>query len=123
MKIYRIAFESPELKQLEISLEQQYPGLSLSVFENEYKIYIQEIKVPHEMQNIGIGTATIKKIQEYATKVGKPVVLHPQPYPRKKKKLYDFYKNLGFVDNKGRKKDYRLSEPFANTMYWRPSKP
>lgn len=122
MKIYRIAFESPELEQLNKALEAQYPGLSLSVYENEYKVYISEIRLKPEMQNQGIGTAVIKRLQEYATKIGKPVVLHPQADPRKKQKLDDFYKNLGFVDNKGRKTDYRLTEPFARTMFWRPPK-
>lgn len=122
MKIWKIAFEYPELEQLNKSLELQYPGLSLSVYENENKVYVQEIRLPPDMQNQGIGTIIMKNIQEYATKVGKPVVLHPQPDPRKKKKLFDFYGDLGFVHNKGRKTDYRLTEPFARTMVWRPPK-
>jgi len=122
VKIYKIAFESPELRQLNEALEKEYPGLSLFVWENELKVYVSEIRLKPEMQNQGIGTAVMRRIQEYATKVGKPVVLHPQPDSRKKEKLTNFYKNLGFIDNKGRKTDYRLTEPFARTMYWRPPK-
>ena len=117
---YKTALESPELKKLCDDMEEQYRGLSLFAFEDNNKVYINEIRLPKEMQNQGIGSLVIRKIQEYAQKVGKPVVLHPQPDPRKKKKLYDFYKDLDFVHNKGRNRDYRISEPFANTMYWRP---
>lgn len=122
MKIYRLSFESKELKELCDLLESQYPGLSLSVYENDYKVYVSHIRIPPEIQNQGIGTAVMKKVQEYAMGVNKPVVLHPQADSRKKKKLHDFYRGLGFVDNKGRKMDFRLSEPFAKTMYWRPPK-
>ena len=52
--------------------------------------------------------------------MGKPIVLRPEPEPRKKKALMDFYKNLGFVANKGRKTDYTLSSPFSLTLYWKP---
>lgn len=121
MKIYRIANDSDELKLLNDNLESQYPGLALFAYENEYRVYVSEIRLPPDMQNKGIGTAVMKKLQEYATKVNKPLVLHPQADPRKKKKLNDFYKGLGFVDNKGRKKNWQISEPFAKTMYWKPN--
>lgn len=120
MKIYRIANQSNELKALCDSLEQQYNGLSLFVYQTDYKIYVSEIRLQKEMQNQGIGTKVMNSIKEYAKKVGLPVVLHPQADPGKKKKLNEFYKDLGFVDNKGRKRDFSISEPMAKTMYWRP---
>ena len=75
MKIWKIAFHSPELDQLEKDLENQYPGLTLSVYENEYKVYIQEIRLPENMQNQGIGHILVKAIQDYAKKVNKPILI------------------------------------------------
>jgi len=118
--MYRIAHLPPELEKLCDFFEAKYPGLSLAVYENEFRVYIQEIRFPPDMQSQGFGTEVVEKVKEYATKVGKPISLHPEPEPRKKKKLFDFYKDRGFVHNKGRKTDYRLTEPFARTMYWKP---
>lgn len=110
-----------ELRNLELQLESKYPGLDLCLWLT-YGDYIEvaAIKVPPEMQNKGIGHSVMEVIKDKAREWGVPVVLSPEPSPRKKKKLMDFYKDLGFVPNKGRNKNYQLSSPFAPTMYWRP---
>jgi len=112
-----------ELKILENELESQFPGLDLSMWFYQHGPYIEvaAIKMPTEMQNQGIGHKVMQAIKNKAQEWGIPVVLSPEPAPRKKKKLMNFYKDLGFVPNKGRNKDYRLSIPFAPTMYWRPN--
>ena len=113
-----------ELQNLRNSLKSKYPGLELDVWERQSDgvVEIAHIIVPKDMRSGGIGTAVIKEIQEYAKSLGKPIVLSPSPEKRKKKSLDDFYKNLGFVTNKGRKMDYQLSTPFSRTMYWKPKK-
>jgi len=131
MKIYRIAQDFSNNAELEKSnqelqliikdFEVKYPGIELWVFENEFKIHISELRVPLEMRHQGIGSEIIKKIKEFAAQRGKPLTLAPQPEYGYKKKLDDFYRGHGFVPNKGRKKDYRISDPFARTMYWKPS--
>jgi GNAT superfamily N-acetyltransferase len=130
MKIYRISQEfsiDPEIEQANRELrsiikdfEQMYPGLDLWAYETEFKIQVDSIKLPKELRRQGLGSEIMKALQDFATKRGKPIVLHPEPERGYKKKLDDFYKGHGFVDNKGRNRDYQISSPFGRTMYWRP---
>lgn len=110
--------EFDDLNDLLDQLRQEYPGLRIDAFESARLIELTGIEV--EKKGQGTGTKVIKALQEYARRVGKPIVLRPQSEPRKKAALFKFYKSLGFVVNKGRKKDYTLSSPFALTMYWKP---
>jgi GNAT superfamily N-acetyltransferase len=119
MNWYKISSSSPELKEIVDKFKTQYPGLDLFVWENNEKIQLDTIVVPPDMRNKGTGTTVIKELQQYARKVGKPIVLSPAPFKGKKKKLDNFYRKLDFVPNKGRNIDYTLTSPFAKTMYWK----
>jgi len=132
MRIYRIVEGYSEEQRAELAegnrlltelmnqLESKYSGLELFVSESINKIHIHELRVPLEMRHQGIGGAVIRAIQDFAITRGKPVTLAPQAERGYKKKLDNFYKGHGFVNNKGRNMDYSISEPFARTMYWRP---
>ena len=48
------------------------------------------------------------------------IVVMPEAERGRKSDLERFYRNLGFVRNRGRNMDYTLSSPLAGTMYWRP---
>lgn len=117
---FKLFLESGELESIVNSLKQQYPVEDLFAFENDYKIELSSIKIKSDARSQGHGTAIIKKLQEYAKKVNKPIVLHPEPESRKKAALHNFYKNLGFKPNKGRRMDYRLSGLGQNNWIWRP---
>lgn len=106
------------LSSLIDNIKKQYPGIHIEVYENPQKINLSSIIVPQKNQ--GIGTKVVNMIKDYAKKVRKPIVLIPDAEKGKKQALDRFYKNLGFVANKGRKVDYSLSSPFAKTMYWKP---
>jgi len=113
--------DNEELQQLVRDLKAQYPQLKdLWAWETDQMIELANITVHKEHRDEGIGSTVIRAIQEYATRANKPVVVRPEPEPRKKAALKRFYRNLGFVENKGRHKDYTLSTIFATTMYWRP---
>lgn len=108
------------LQNLVAAIKQQHPTIDLFAWENNDKISLDTIKIPKELQNQGIGTDIVTKIQKYAQKVGKPVVLSPSADKGKKEALNRFYNNLGFTKNKGRKIDFTLSSPTAPTSYWKP---
>jgi len=97
-----------------------YPDVRIFAHEGKNNIKITSLFVPKEQRGKGIGTDIIKKIKEYAQKVNKAVSLQPAPEKGYKAKLTKFYKDLGFVQNKGRNKDFELSHPFGPTMYWKP---
>lgn len=110
------------VRALEHHLESEFPQLEdLDLYaKQEDVIYVGSIRVKKEFRGQGIGSKVMMKIIEFADKNKLIIVLHPEPEPRYKEKLLRFYSNLGFVKNKGRHMDYRLSEPFGLTMVRRP---
>ena len=113
-----------DLKELELELKRKYPqleNLSLTL-RSSSNIHIESIKVKKEYRGQKIGAEVIKKICQFADDHGKYITLHPAPQPRYKKKLYDFYKNLGFRFNLGRKMLHQYSHPFHITMIRDPKK-
>jgi GNAT superfamily N-acetyltransferase len=111
-----------EFHALMQALKEKYPGVELFAWEHDNKIYFSEIRVPKEQRNQGIGSEIMRVVQKYAQSVGKPIVLSPESSRGKKGALERFYKNLDFVHNRGRHKDYSLSNFGGPTMLWRPSK-
>lgn len=96
-----------------------YPFVKIWAFESKDRVELQQIEISPEHRGSGVGTEIMEMLKSYAKSVGKPIVLRPEPDRGKKAALERFYKRLGFVDNAGRNKDYTLSAPFSNTMYWR----
>lgn len=117
---FRKWLESSGIESVLSGMVEKYPGVKLTAYESKEKIELMEIVVPENMRGRGIGTEIIRTIQNYASMVGKPVVLRPEADRGHKGDLYRFYRKLGFVPNKGRNMDYSLSSPTSRTMYWRP---
>ena len=112
-----------ELQILTRNLEAQYPGLDLYTFVSKQGyVELSQLNVPKEQRNQGIGHIVVQTIKDFAQKIGFPVVLRPEAEARKKSKLDNFYKDLGFIHNKGRNRDYTLDTPFASSMFWKPEK-
>ena len=109
-----------EFNQLMQDLKAKYPGVELFAWEKDDRIYLSEIRVPKVSRGQGIGTNVILALQVYAQRVDKPIVLSPEPEKGKKGALDRFYRGLGFVHNRGRHRDYRLSTFGGPTMIWRP---
>ena len=121
MNWYIIAQYHDDIKQLEHSLEAKYPGLDLELWEsNNGWIELAVIELPKDMRNFGYGTEIVNAVKAYAAQKGLPVILHPNSEKGKKEALEKFYRNLGFVFNRGRNTDFQLSHPFSPTMYWKP---
>jgi len=94
-------------------------GVKLLASESSDSITINNITVPTENRNSGVGTKAMKIILDYADSAGKKVLLTPSSdFGGNKARLISFYKRLGFIENKGANKDYAISE----TMYREPSK-
>ena len=77
-------------------------------------ITVSKIIVPEDARNSGTGTKAMKILTDYADKNNHTIALTPSSdFGGNKNKLIEFYKRFGFVLNKGRNKDYEISE----TMY------
>jgi hypothetical protein len=73
-------------------------------------IKLHNFEVPKEKRGQGIGTWALKNLTKGADKSGKRIVLTAVPEKGKKAKLDKFYKSFGFVPNKGRNKDFSISD-------------
>lgn len=117
---FRTWLESSALEALISDIVARHPGLRMEAYEGREKIELMSIEVPEDSRGAGTGTEAIRRLQDYARSVGKPIVLRPEASRGRKGDLDRFYKNLGFVHNRGRNTDFVLSSPTSRTMYWRP---
>jgi GNAT superfamily N-acetyltransferase len=97
-------------------------GVDLSIYEsrsNPNKLTLSKIEVPKSERNSGIGTDVMNDLTNFADTQGKTITLSPSKDfgATSVNRLKEFYKRFGFVENKGRNKDYSISE----TMYRLPS--
>jgi len=108
--IYSI-MESSESKKIEKFAKNLGADLILIDSNN---IELSKIVVPKEARGTGIGSKIMKEIIKYADSVNKIVTLTPsKDFGGSVPKLIKFYKSFGFVENKGKNKDYEISD----TMY------
>jgi GNAT superfamily N-acetyltransferase len=100
-------------------LQATYPDVKLDVMDSRGRINVSRIVLPKEQRGQGTGTKIMQQLAEHADATGKILTLTPAAdfggsVPRLKK----FYKALGFVENKGKNKDYEISE----SMYRLPTR-
>jgi GNAT superfamily N-acetyltransferase len=69
-------------------------------------IRLNNIWLPPEKRNKGIGGRIMKGLTKYADKQGKGITLNQAPEKGKKAKLAKFYKSHGFESNRGRNRDF-----------------
>ena len=111
-----------KVKQLEHNLEVEFPQLeSLNLYvQSNGTLHLSSIRIKQEFRRQGLGREIISRIKKFADDNKLIITLAPEAEPRYKERLSKFYKDLGFIYNQGRKKDYRISIPFAKSMYRRP---
>jgi GNAT superfamily N-acetyltransferase len=92
-------------------------GVKITVNEKGDKITLDKIIVPDDQRDTGVGTAVMNQLNQYADSTGKTISLTPSAdFGGNKKRLIGFYKRFGFVENKGKNKDFEISE----SMYREP---
>jgi len=115
-------------KNAQVSLEAPFvqkwraQGVQLHVTENPQSLILNSIIVPKEGRKQGVGTQIMNELISYADQVGKRVELSPgvkDSYQgtTSRGRLVNFYKRFGFKENKGRNKDYSMS----NSMFREPN--
>ena len=79
--------------------------------EKELKKLKEKLDIIAKEKNSGEGTKLMKDICEYADKTKKIIILSPSDeFGGNKKRLIEFYKRFGFVENKGKNKDFEIFE-------------
>jgi len=94
-------------------LEERY-GVQLDLTGNLDKgdITLSRIVVPEDKRNTGVGTKVMEEIIKYADANGLKITLTPSTDfgGQSVKRLTDFYKKFGFVENKGDNKDFKIKD-------------
>jgi hypothetical protein len=86
-------------------------GIDHFVSERNGVITLAKIVVPADEREDGKGTAALQQLVEYADQTGQKIALTPSAdFGGNKKRLTEFYKRLGFVENKGKNADHEVSE-------------
>lgn len=75
-------------------------------------ITLSRIVVPKENRGKGLGSVAVKELTDYADRNNKTIVLTPSTDfgASSVSRLNKFYKSFGFIDNKGRNKDFTISD-------------
>jgi len=93
------------------SLVAKYPNVGLDIFESPKAIDLSRIVVPKEMRSQGLGSSVMQDLIDYADQTGKQVRLSPSSdFGGSPTRLKKFYKEFGFVENRGRNKDFSTRE-------------
>jgi hypothetical protein len=111
--------EPVELSKILADLKQKFPDMNLAVFESKGKISVNRIQFPKEQQGQGNGSVVMATLTEYADATGQVITLTPSSdFGGTKSRVVSFNKRFGFVENKGKNKDFAISD----TMYRLPKK-
>lgn len=96
----------------------RYPGVVVDLFAATHGgLHLSKIEIPKDKRKLGMATEILKGIAALADKNRLVVSLSPtNEFGTPKTVLVEFYKRFGFVFNRGRNKDFRVSE----TMYREP---
>jgi GNAT superfamily N-acetyltransferase len=96
---------------IENALIKKYPNVDLDIYETDKGLTLSKIVLPKEDRNKGIGSKILEDLIAYADKNNLTVGVTPDStFGGNKNKLKSFYKKFGFLDNKGRNKDFTFRE-------------
>ena len=114
--ISKSAIDIPVAKPLEqIVKDAEQANVKLDVYEKNGIVNLSRIVVPKEQRKSGIGSQIMNDLASYADVNNAKITLSPSTDfgGTSVARLKDFYKKFGFVENKGKNKDFSISE----TMY------
>lgn len=115
MKLEELIFESEDIESFANMIKEKYGLLKFDLYLNRYgQIELQMIEVPKTERSVGAGSAAIKELINYADRNGHLIWMsiadkNATTGTTSKNRLKKFYKQFGFVENKGRNKDFSLS--------------
>jgi len=97
------------------TIESQYDGAEINLYEKNNKITLSKIVIPKKLRGQGIGSEIMNKLCKYADDNNKTIILTPSVDfgASSVNRLKSFYKSFGFVINAGKNKDFEIS----NSMY------
>lgn len=105
------------VSEVQSQLIKDFEGLKLSITGTGNNVTLNKIIIPEDQRDQGTGSQVMQRIVDWADQNGKTVTLTPsKDFGGSIPRLKSFYKQLGFVENKGKNKDFEISE----SMYREP---
>lgn len=93
------------------SIKAANPELKIDLTGDGGTVNLNKIIVPEGDRSAGVGSSVMTQITDWADANGKKIALTPSTdFGGNKTRLVKFYKRFGFVENKGRNKDFTISE-------------
>lgn len=97
-------------------------GVTILATEKGGVINIAKIAVNESERGNGKGTSAMREIMRYADLTSQMIALSPSAdFGGNKSRLETFYKGLGFIENKGKNKDFSISESMYRPANEKPS--
>ena len=92
-------------------LKEQYPNIIFDLRYGNNTIELNRFVIPKELRKQGIGSQFMKALIQFASINKSLITLTPSDSfgATSILRLKKFYKRFGFVENKGRNKDFQLS--------------
>jgi len=102
------------LKAFVENMKSKYDLEDLYLYETRGTLRLDTVRVKKENRKKGVGTAFMEDLIKFADDYDMTITLTPATSEydgtTSKSRLEKFYKRFGFVNNKGRNKDYRISD-------------
>lgn len=100
------------LNKIERAYARKHRGVNVDTSHHEKSntIRLNNIWIPPDKRNQGIGGRIMKGLTKYADKQRQRITLIQEPEKGKKAKLQKFYKSHGFESNKGRNRDFTTKD-------------
>lgn len=107
----RLEQSTESLQQIQSRLSEQFDGLKLNLIGRGSRITISRIEVPADKREAGVGSQVMRELVQWADDTGKQLSLTPSSdFGGSKTRLESFYKRFGFIENKGKNRDFEISE-------------
>ena len=100
---------SKNIKLLKKEIQNEFDLEQFWLSETEKSIELSNIRVKALDRGKGVGSKVVRRLQEFARSVDKPIIMGIEADPGKKDDLEKFYKKLGFK-RPGSSKDYELRQ-------------
>jgi len=101
------------LNKISRAYGKRYRGVNVDAsHDRSGDIRLNNIWIPPEERNKGIGSRIMKGLSKYADKQNKRITLNQAPEKGKKAKLQKFYQSHGFQPNKGRNREFTTRDTY-----------
>ena len=108
--------KSPQevLNKISRAYGKRYRGVNVDASHDDRSgdIRLNNIWIPQDQRNQGIGSRAMKGLTQYANRQRKRITLNQAPEPGKKAKLAKFYQSHGFQSNRGRNRDFSTRDTY-----------